>query len=54
MHDKPVALVSGGNRGLGLQTCAALVAKAYQVLLATSPELETSGGFFRNRKQINW
>ncbi|MFT5219426.1 MAG: NAD(P)-dependent dehydrogenase (short-subunit alcohol dehydrogenase family) [Gammaproteobacteria bacterium] len=35
MYDKPVALVSGGNRGLGLATCAALAAKGYQVLLGS-------------------
>lgn len=40
MYDKPVALVSGANRGLGLATCAALAAKGYQVLLG-SRELDS-------------
>lgn len=40
MYDKPVALVSGGNRGLGLASCASLAAMGYQVLLG-SRELDS-------------
>jgi NAD(P)-dependent dehydrogenase (short-subunit alcohol dehydrogenase family) len=35
MHTAKVALVSGGNRGMGLETCRALVALDYQVLLGS-------------------
>lgn len=35
MHQKPVAVVTGGNRGMGLATCQALAEKNFHVLLAS-------------------
>lgn len=35
MSDRPVALITGGNRGLGLETARELAAKGYQVLLGS-------------------
>jgi len=35
MNQKPVAVVTGGNRGMGLATCRALAEKGFHVLLAS-------------------
>ena len=35
MNQKPVAVVTGGNRGMGLATCQALAEKEFHVLLAS-------------------
>jgi len=35
MNHKPVAVVTGGNRGMGLTTCKALTEKGFHVLLAS-------------------
>ena len=35
MNQKPVAVVTGGNRGMGLATCQALADKEFHVLLAS-------------------
>jgi len=35
MNQKPVAVVTGGNRGMGLTTCQALAEKGFHVLLAS-------------------
>jgi len=35
MNQKPVAVVTGGNRGMGLATCLALAEKGFHVLLAS-------------------
>ena len=35
MNQKPVALVTGGNRGMGLASCKALAEKGFHVLLAS-------------------
>lgn len=35
MDQKPVAVVTGGNRGMGLATCQALAGKGFHVLLAS-------------------
>ncbi|MEM7209787.1 MAG: SDR family oxidoreductase [Pseudomonadota bacterium] len=35
MHQNPVALVTGANRGMGLATCAALAQQHYTVLLGS-------------------
>ncbi len=35
---KPIALVTGANRGLGLETCRQLARKGYQVLLGSRDE----------------
>jgi NAD(P)-dependent dehydrogenase (short-subunit alcohol dehydrogenase family) len=35
MNQKPVAVITGGNRGMGLATCQALADKEFHVLLAS-------------------
>ncbi len=35
MNQKPVAVVTGGNRGMGLATCLALAERGFHVLLAS-------------------
>lgn len=40
MPDKPVALVTGAYRGLGLETCRQLAAKGYSVILTARREQE--------------
>jgi len=40
-----IALVTGGNRGMGLETCRQL---------ATSDEARGSGGYYRKRELIDW
>jgi NAD(P)-dependent dehydrogenase (short-subunit alcohol dehydrogenase family) len=40
-----VALVTGGNRGMGLETCREL---------ATSADAKRSGGYFFKRELIDW
>ena len=38
MNEKKIALVTGGNRGLGLATCQALATQGYKVFLASRDE----------------
>jgi NAD(P)-dependent dehydrogenase (short-subunit alcohol dehydrogenase family) len=38
MSQKKVALVTGGNRGLGLETCRQLAGKGYEVILSSRTE----------------
>lgn len=40
MSDKPVAVVTGANRGLGLETCRQLAELGYQVILTARREAE--------------
>ncbi|MCZ6882323.1 MAG: SDR family NAD(P)-dependent oxidoreductase, partial [Gammaproteobacteria bacterium] len=35
MNEKPVAVVTGGNRGMGLASCRALAEAGFHVLLAS-------------------
>jgi NAD(P)-dependent dehydrogenase (short-subunit alcohol dehydrogenase family) len=42
MHDKPVALVTGANKGIGLQIAKDLAARGFTVLVA-SRNLEQGG-----------
>ena len=53
MHSTLTAIVTGGNRGLGLETCRQLVSLGYQVILtsrntqqgaAAAAKLQKSGG----------
>ncbi len=40
MSERKVALVTGGNRGLGLASCESLIAKGYEVVLTARSESE--------------
>ncbi|MFY9974958.1 MAG: SDR family oxidoreductase [Chromatiaceae bacterium] len=40
MTDSPVAVVTGANRGLGLETCRQLAARGYRVVLTARREAE--------------
>lgn len=40
MTDSPVAVVTGANRGLGLETCRQLAGRGYRVVLAARREAE--------------
>ncbi len=69
MDTTKVVLVTGGNRGMGLETCpgwgrtdmgggnADLSVEEgvdTAVWLATSDEAQQSGGFYRKRELIDW
>lgn len=40
VHDRPIALVTGANRGLGLETCRQLRAEGFRVVLTSRRERE--------------
>jgi NAD(P)-dependent dehydrogenase (short-subunit alcohol dehydrogenase family) len=53
MHNKPVALVTGANQGIGLQIAKDLVAHGFTVLVG-SRNLERGEAAGRTRARFNW
>jgi NAD(P)-dependent dehydrogenase (short-subunit alcohol dehydrogenase family) len=56
---KQVAIVTGANRGIGLEVCRQLTARGYSVILGSRDLAKgeaggPTGGFFRDGKPLPW
>lgn len=55
MSEQPIAIVTGANRGLGLETSLTVEDGARGIVwAATLPDDGPSGGFFRHGEPIAW
>lgn len=56
MNEKPVAVVTGDNRGSGWANADRSLEQGIDtaVWLATSADNSASGGFYHDRKLIDW
>lgn len=56
MNEKSVAIVTGGNRGMGWANADRSLGQGIDTViwLSTSTDSSPSGGYFRDRKPIDW